>query len=72
MTHMSDKPDVSTKPSFFQVLGSVAAAAFGVQSSANRERDFRSGSVRVYVLASVGFTIVFVVSIIAVVRAVLA
>jgi hypothetical protein len=69
---MSNKPDVNTKPSFFQVLGSVAAAAFGVQTSANRERDFASGSVKAYVLASVGFTILFVVSIIAVVRAVLA
>ncbi len=69
---MPNKPDENIKPSFFQVLGSVAAAAFGVQTSANRERDFASGSVKAYVIASVGFTILFVVSIIAVVRAVLA
>jgi hypothetical protein len=72
MTQIPQKSDLRAKPSFLQVIGSVAAAAFGVQTSANRERDFGSGSIKAYVVASIGFTVLFVVSIIAVVRAVLA
>ncbi|HZP11554.1 MAG TPA: DUF2970 domain-containing protein [Nevskiaceae bacterium] len=30
-------------PSLWQVVGSVASAFFGVQSSRNRERDFKRG-----------------------------
>ena len=59
------------KPSIFQVIGSVVAAAFGVQSSANRERDFTGNSAKPYILAGIVFTILLIVAIISVVRLVL-
>jgi len=59
------------EPSFFQVIGSVVAAAFGVQSSANRERDFTGSSATPYILAGIAFTILFIVAIISVVRLIL-
>jgi hypothetical protein len=54
-----------------QVVGSVLAAAFGVQSSANRERDFASGSAKEFVIVGIIFTIVFVLTILAVVKLVI-
>ncbi|WP_347329514.1 DUF2970 domain-containing protein [Marinimicrobium locisalis] len=60
------------KPNFFQIVLSTLAAAFGVQSSKNRERDFASGSVATYIAAGVIFTAVFVVGMIFLVRLVLA
>ena len=43
-----------------QAIGSVFAAAFGVQSSKNRERDFKQGRFRNFVIAGVLFTAMFV------------
>ncbi|CAH0990257.1 hypothetical protein SIN8267_00349 [Sinobacterium norvegicum] len=42
-----------------QVVGSVLAAFFGVQSSKNRERDFNNGNFSVFV--AVGFAVTFAV-----------
>lgn len=53
------------------VIGSVFAAAFGVQSSRNRERDFSQGSYRHFIIAGIVFTVLFVLTLIAVVRVVL-
>lgn len=64
-----DKPQ---RPGFFQIVLSTLAAAFGVQSSKNRERDFKGGSIVPYVLAGVIFTVAFVVVVVLVVRLVLA
>ncbi|CAL1239570.1 DUF2970 domain-containing protein [Candidatus Methylocalor cossyra] len=50
-----------SKPTLAQVIASVLAAAFGVQSTANRERDFRSGSATAYIVVGVIFTVLFVV-----------
>lgn len=65
-----DKPN--QKPNFFQIMLSVIAAAFGVQSSKNRERDFKGGNIYVYIAAGLIFTAVFVVVVILIVRLVLA
>jgi hypothetical protein len=65
---MSDSP----KPSFFQVISSVVSAAFGVQSTANRERDFTGGSAKTYIVAGIVFTVIFILAIVGVVRLVLA
>ena len=54
-----------------QVSASVLAAAFGVQSSKNRERDFSRGRLHHFVIAGVTFTAVFVLAVYAVVRWVL-
>ena len=45
---------------FMQMLKSVFAAAFGVQSKANRERDFSRGKASHFILIGVGFTAAFV------------
>jgi hypothetical protein len=57
--------------SFFQILGSTLAAAFGVQSSRNRERDFSRGKVSHFIVAGIVFTTVFVLAVVFVVRLVL-
>jgi DUF2970 family protein len=38
------------KPNLFQVLASVLAGLFGVQSAKNRERDFKKGRASDYIL----------------------
>jgi len=57
--------------SFLQIAGSVLAAAFGVQSSRNRERDFSRGKVSHFVVAGVIFTAAFVLIMVVVVNLVL-
>lgn len=59
------------KPPIFQVIGSVVAAAFGVQTAANRERDFQGGSATPYLVAGVLFTLLFILAIVGVVKLVL-
>ena len=53
MTGTDNQPetpgDDDKSPSFLQVVGSVLAAFFGVQSSKNKERDFKHGNHRVFI-----------------------
>ena len=56
---------------FWQIAGSAAAAAFGVQSRANRERDFSRGKPLQFIIAGIVFTIVFVLIVVSVVKFVL-
>ena len=60
-------------PGLGQVIGSVIAAAMGVQSERNRERDFTQGghSMHRYVVIGIIGTVTFVVTMILVVRLVL-
>jgi hypothetical protein len=53
------------------IVKSVLAAAFGVQSQRNRERDFGQGSYRHFVIAGIVFTVLFVLTLVTVVRIVL-
>ena len=53
-----------SKPTITQVIKSVLAAFIGVQSEANRKKDFESGSLSAYVFAGLIFTALFVVTII--------
>ena len=53
-----------SKPTITQVIKSVLAAYIGVQSEANRKKDFENGSLSSYVIAGVIFTILFVLAII--------
>ena len=55
-----------------EVIGSVLAAGFGVQSSKNRERDFRRGSPSHYIVGGVIATIVFIVAVVFVVKLIVA
>ncbi len=54
----TDQPTKKLNP--LQVVGSVLAAGFGVQSSKNRERDFKEGSFKSFVVAGILFTVVFI------------
>lgn len=58
MTEHNNNP--APGPGFFQVLQSIAGAAFGVQSRHQREQDFGSGSPIPFVVGGVLFTLVFI------------
>ncbi len=53
--------------SFWQIAGSTLAAALGVQSSRNRERDFTRGKAWHFIIAGIVFTVLFVLTIVFVV-----
>lgn len=57
---------------FWQVVGSVFASVIGVQKNAHRERDFKHGKPLHYVIGGVLFTVVFVVSLLMLVKLVVA
>lgn len=59
-------------PNIFQVMGSVLAAFFGVQSSKNKERDFKHGNHKVFIIVGILMTLLFLASVITVVQIVLA
>ncbi|MBC9250325.1 hypothetical protein A9179_08585 [Pseudomonas alcaligenes] len=67
---MSDPED--DKPlSFTEMLQSVLAAAFGVQSGKNRSRDFSRGKPSHFLILGVLFTAVFVLVLFGLVKLVL-
>lgn len=45
---------------WLQMVGSALAAAFGVQSSTNRHRDFRRGKAGPFILLGIVGTVLFV------------
>lgn len=59
------------KLSIFQLTHSVLAAAFGVQSSKNRKRDFSQKSFTPFIIGGIVFTAVFVITVASVVSLVL-
>jgi uncharacterized MAPEG superfamily protein len=60
-----------TPPNFLQVMLSVVAAAFGVQTGKNYERDFSTGNPLAYIAGGLLFTVLFVLAIATVVSLVL-
>jgi hypothetical protein len=54
-----------------QVVSSVFAAGLGVQSSKNRERDFKQGKLGVFIAAGIVFTLLFIAGVFTVVQLVL-
>ena len=64
--------DCNEKPlSTWEVMGSLLASAFGVQSEKARERDFHRGKIHQFVIAAIVFTLVFILSIYGIVQLVL-
>jgi hypothetical protein len=49
-----------SKTKIIQLIKSVFSAAIGVQSDANRRKEFEQGSLLNYVIAGVIFTVLFV------------
>ena len=58
--------------SLFRIIGSVLAAAVGIQSSHNRDRDFNADTpVKLYVFVGLAFTLLFVLGVYFLVKVVL-
>jgi len=60
-----------TRPRFLQLVLSIVGGAFGVQSEATRQRDFQQNSPVPYIIGGLLFTVIFVVTIMLIVRTVL-
>lgn len=67
----ANTPEKRGKLNPLQVVGSVLAAGLGVQSSKNRERDFKQGRLGVFIAAGIVFTLLFISSVLFVVQLVL-
>ena len=67
-----DKPKDEKAPNLLQVVASVLAAFFGVQSSKNKERDFKHGNHKVFIIVGLVMTVVFLLTVFTVVQMVLA
>ncbi len=63
----SDAPKI-TPLSF---MGSLVAAWFGVQSKANRERDFQQGKFHHFIFGGIVFAVLFVLFVIGIVKTVM-
>ncbi|WP_043307750.1 DUF2970 domain-containing protein [Pseudomonas sp. ML96] len=66
-----DEQDDNKPLTFREMMQSVLAAAFGVQSGKNRARDFSRGKPSHFILLGVLFTSIFVLVLFALVRLVL-
>lgn len=60
-----------SKPTITQVFKSVLAAFIGVQSEANRKKDFEQGSLSTYIIAGLIFTVFFIAAIVFIVSIVI-
>ena len=74
--HNTDKPGLVQVEECAQVgwiasMGSSVAAAFGVQSYKNRERDFERGDFKKFVISGITLTFVILFSLIGLVQIVL-
>lgn len=54
-----------------QMLQSILAGALGVQSGKNRERDFSHGKPSHFILLGIGFTTLFALTVLGIVKLVL-
>lgn len=71
MKNLADDGDENTRISFWQLLLSTASAFIGVQSNANRERDFKHGKISHFIGIGLLFGLVFVCTIVGVVQIVM-
>lgn len=58
-------------PSLLDVVKSVLASFFGVQSDKNRERDFQQGNPAQFILVGLVLTVLFIVGMIFIVKLIL-
>ena len=63
--------ETQTRPNLLQVIWSVLAALFGVQSAGNRERDFNRGKASDYIAVYVVLVVALVIAVALVVAVVL-
>lgn len=63
--------DNKKKMTPFSFMGSIIAAWFGVQSKANRERDFEQGKFHHFVIGGIVFAVMFVLFVVGIVNVVM-
>lgn len=68
---MSEQSEEEQKYSAGDLLKSTLSAAIGVQTNANREKDFKQGNIKTFVFAGIIFTVLFIGSVLTVVNLVL-
>ena len=72
MSHNEDSAaDKEVQLTFWQLLKSTLSAFIGVQSNANRERDFRHGKLSQFIWMGLLFGALFVLTLVGVVQLVL-
>ena len=57
-----------SRPSLWQVIKSVAASAFGVQSQKNYQQDFQQTSFLPFLIVGITFVVLFVMGLVGVVN----
>ncbi len=67
----NDGTDEKGSVSPLNVVSSVLAAGLGIQNSKNRERDFKQGNFKVFVIAGIVFTLLFIGTVFTIVQMVL-
>ncbi len=66
-----ENPDQTSSrkhPGVLSVIASTLAAAVGIQSSRNRERDFKQGNIWVFAISGLIFTVLFILTLVGIVR----
>ncbi len=71
MKDLAENGDENIQIGFWQLLLSTASAFIGVQSNANRERDFKYGKISHFIAIGLLFGLVFVCTIVGVVQIVM-
>ncbi|VAW51919.1 hypothetical protein MNBD_GAMMA06-2094 [hydrothermal vent metagenome] len=67
----TEKLGKQKKVSPLDIMKSVVAASFGVQTNANREKDFQQGKFHHFVIGGIVFAILFVLLLVGLVKLVL-
>ena len=67
----NDLPDSGRELTFGQLVKSTLAAFIGVQSNANRERDFKHGKMSHFIWMGLLFGLLFVLTLVGIVQLVL-
>jgi len=57
---MNSPKQEANKPKLRQVVGSIFAGMFGVQTERNRQRDFSHSSPLPFILAGISFILLFI------------
>ncbi|WP_439639044.1 DUF2970 domain-containing protein [Nevskia sp.] len=68
MSESPSTPPPVRPPSLIDTILSVLASFFGVQSHRNRVRDFSAGKPMVFIIVAIVLTVVFVLSLLAIVK----
>jgi hypothetical protein len=66
-----NKIEQEKSPGIFDIVKSILAAVLGVQSDANRERDFNSGKASHYIIGGIIFVVIFILTLVSIVSSVL-